>query len=137
MRFFNGFKKRPINVKQAQKESKEGAIKRAKIIAVGMAMKRLIDNPDFKLLVEELEDDKVQMNKNLLNEEINLADRETQRTRLIARINQIDRLIAKPTTLIWQMENLTEVRAAIKEQTQQTLVRQAHGNKTGGEDGKT
>lgn len=130
MRFFNGLKKKPITQKQAQEEIEKGELKRAKIIATGSAMKRLISNPDWQILVDELEKDQEELNKNLLNEDIEIN--QDRRTRLIARINQIDRVIKKPGSLIWQMENLTEVRAAIQEKTK-ALVGQAHGNKTGGE----
>ena len=112
--------------KLADAELAEGAEKRAKIISLGQAMKRLEANTDFDLFLSALRQDREGLNSGLLKGDND--DREN--VRLIARINQIDQVLKKTKHLIWQMENLTEVRAAIKEQ--QSLVRQAHGNKTGG-----
>lgn len=97
----------------SHKEDQEGAVKRQKIIDDAEAMKRLVSNPDFIRFCEIMQDDREGLNKNLIDGE---NDNET-RIRLIARINQIDRNLKKPQSIIWQMENLTEVRDAIKEQT--------------------
>lgn len=118
--------------KLSEDAKKEGAIQRQKIMQDAEVAKRLQINLDFIRFCELLEEDREILNKNLLSEtdqEIKTSD---QRTRLIARIFQINKILGKPKSLIWQMENLTEVRAAIQEQ---ALVRQAHGNKTGGQDG--
>ena len=91
-------------------------------------MKRLISNSDFIRYCEMLCEDRDALNKNLLDEKFQMKD-DRQRTRLIARISQIDFDLNKPKSAVWMMENLTEVREAIKDRTR---VRQAHGNKTGG-----
>ena len=99
-------------------------------------MKRLVDNHDFKLFCQICSEDRELLNKNLLDMEVTnplVKDIDRQRERLIARINQIDRVLHKPKQLIWQMENLTEIRLAIKEKIRKkTHERQALGNKTGG-----
>lgn len=116
--------------KLSAKEAEEGAQKRQQIIQDAQAMKRLLDIPEFKRFIELLNQDMELLNNTLLNGEAFGVEANEMRIRLIARINQIERIITKPKSLIWQMENLTEVRDAIK---QQTLERQALGNKTGGE----
>jgi len=113
-----------------QVEIEEGARRREKIISRAEAMKRLSQNIDFQVYCEILKEDRQALNENLLNEESNNMKTAEQKIRLIARINQIDKCLKKPQSLIWQMENLTEIRDAIKEQTRE---RQALGNKTGGE----
>jgi hypothetical protein len=125
MNFFN----RSQKLKEEEKE--EGARKRQQIISDAQAMKRLQQNDDFKRFCELLKEEKEEINGFLLNENGGAMKENEARTRLIARINQIDRVLNKPRSLIWQMENLTEVRAAIREQ-HQTHERQALGNKTGG-----
>lgn len=112
----------------SKEERKEGAEKRARIISDAQVMKRLSENGDFKRFCELLFEDRECLNNALIGEGLVIRDRD-QRTRYIARINQIDKILNKPKSLIWQMENLTEVREAIKDRTR---VRQAHGNKTGG-----
>jgi len=113
-----------------EQELLDGAKHREKIISRAEAMKRLSVNDDFKLYCEILREDKQRLIDNLLCEEANNMKSAEQKIRLVARINQIDKCVSKPKSLVWQMENLTEVREAIKEQ---SLVRQAHGKKTGGE----
>ena len=110
-------------------ELAEGAKRREQIITRAEAMKRLSGNEDFKLLIEILLEDRQDLVFNLLDENTNNMKSSEQKIRLTARINQIDKLIQKPKSLIWQMENLTEVREAIQEQSRE---RQALGNKTGG-----
>jgi len=110
-------------------EKAEGARKRQYIIDGAEAMRRLMVNPDFIFFMEAIEKDKEGLVSTLLNENINVPGNDEFRIRLIARVNQIDRVLKKPKQFIWQLENLTEVRAAIKKQ---TLERQALGNKTGG-----
>ena len=112
-------------------ESEIASSKRQQIISDAGAMTRLSQNVDFKRFCELLLEDRELLNHTLLNTGESTGNDEL-RIRLIARINQIDRNLSKPKSLIWQMENLTEVRAAIKEQ---SLERQALGNKTGGQDG--
>jgi len=115
--------------KISDQERQEAQEKREQIKQDAEAMMRLADNPDFKRFCELLIEDKESLNKFLLNEDSENVKSQDTRTRLIARINQIDRTLKKPQSLIWQMKNLTEVREVIQEQTR---VRQAHGNKTGG-----
>lgn len=125
--FFTRFRSK----KTTQVEAEEGSKKRQQIIHDAEAMTRLSQNSDFKRFCELLVEDRESLNRMLLNTGESAGNDEL-RIRLIARINQIDRSLSKPKSLIWQMENLTEVRAAIKEQ---SLERQALGNKTGGQDG--
>ena len=114
-----------FNKKLSKDEVEKAQIKREQIRADAEIMTRLASNSDFgrfcKLLLEDRED----LNKFLLNEDSENIRSNDARTRLIARINQIDRILKKPQSIIWQMKNLTEVREAVKEQTR---VRQAHGN---------
>ena len=111
-------------------EADIAASKRQQIISDAGAMTRLSQDLDFQRFCDLLLEDKEALNQTLLNTGESTGNDEL-RIRLIARINQIDRSLSKPKSLIWQMENLTEVRAAIKEQ---SLERQALGNKTGGHD---
>jgi len=86
----------------------------------------LSKNPDYMRFCEIMEDDKKGLNRTLLmmtGHGEGLAGNEF-RIRLIARINQIDRMLKKPKDLEWQAENLTEIRDAIKDK---TLERQALG----------
>lgn len=115
--------------KLSQEELQEGARKREQIINDARAMKRLEENADFKRFCEMLLGDRKGLISFLLNESINNMKSSEQKIRIIARINQIDRILKKPQSLIWQMKNMTEVRGVIKEQTHD---RQAVGNKTGG-----
>lgn len=116
--------------KLSTKETDEGVQKRQQIIQDAQMMKRLLDIAEFKRFIEILKLDMEGLNNTLLNGEAFGQEANEMRIRLIARINQIERIINKPKSLVWQMENLTEVRDAIKEQTRE---RQALGNKTGGE----
>lgn len=116
--------------KLSERELEEGAKKRQQIIQDAQLMKKLMDDSGFKRFMELLNKDKEDLNNTLLNIEAFGVEANELRVRLIARINQIERIISKPKSLIWQMENLTEVRDAIKQQTHE---RQALGNKTGGE----
>lgn len=122
--FLNLRKKTPDDVKVM------GAATRSKIIARGQAMKRLAINEDFIEFCKSLEEDKQSLIELLLNEELNTMKSSEQKIRLIARINQIDKTIGKARSLIWQMENLTEVRAAMQEKTHAV---QDRGKNTGGE----
>lgn len=115
--------------KLTEAENIEGAKRRERIIADAEAMKRLSENADYKRYCELLLEDRQGLVDNLLAEDTNNMKSAEQKIRLIARINQIDRDLKKPKSLIWQMENLTEIRNAIKEQTHE---RQALGKKTGG-----
>lgn len=115
--------------KLSEEEKMEGAKRRERIIADAEAMKRLSENADYKRYCELLLEDRQCLVENLLAEDANNMKSAEQKIRLIARINQIDRDLKKPKSLIWQMENLTEIREAIKEQTHE---RQALGKKTGG-----
>ena len=115
--------------KLSQQEIDEGAKKRQQIINDAEAMKRLSENTDFKRFCEILKEDRQGLVDNLLNEHTNDMKSAEQKIRLIARVNQIDKTLKKTQSLIWQMENLTEVRDAIKERTREG---QALGNKTGG-----
>jgi len=126
---FNRLRERLFKPKLSQQEIDEGAKHRENIIFRAEAMKRLLSNADFTIYCEVLGEDKEALNDNLLAEDTNNMKSAEQHIRLIARINQIDKCLGKPKSLIWQMENLTEVREAIKEQTRE---RQALGNKTGG-----
>ena len=114
----------------SEEERKEGELHRRQIIQDAEAMKRLEQYPEFKRFCELLKEDKEYLIKNLLAEDDKNIKTSDQRTRLIARVYQIDKILNKTKGLVWQVENLTEVRAAIQEQTH---VRQAHGNKTGGQ----
>lgn len=115
--------------KLSQEEIEEGRKKRQQIINDAEAMKRLQKSPDFQRFCEMLLEDRKGLNENLLNENLNNMKNAPQHIRLIARINQIDKVLKKPQSLIWQVKNLTEVRETIKEQTRE---RQALGNKPGG-----
>lgn len=115
--------------KLSQEEIQKAQERREQIKQDAEIMMRLADNPDFKRFCEMLIEDRSELNKFLLNEDNENIKSNEARTRLIARINQIDRTLKKPQSIIWQMKNLTEVREVIQEQTR---VRQAHGNKTGG-----
>ena len=109
----------------SEQERLEAQKHREQIRQDAETMVRLAGNPDFKRFCEMLLEDKVELNKFLLNEDTETMKSNEARTRLIARINQIDRTLKKPQSIIWQMKNLTEVRETVKEQTR---VRQAHGN---------
>jgi len=106
----------------------ESEAKRQEIRLRGEAAKRLLMNPDYQLLEKVHKEDKERLLLTLLDEDITEMKTDDMRVRLIARINEIDSLLNKPRSLIWQMENLTEVRTALKEAHE----RQALGNKTGG-----
>lgn len=123
------FNKRQLE-KLSEMEIEEGAKKRQQIIQDAQMMKRLLEGVDFQRFIELLKQDMEGLNNTLLNIEAFGQEAAEMRIRLIARINQIERVINKPKSLVWQMENLTEVRDAIKQQTRE---RQALGNKTGGE----
>lgn len=129
-KFLNDF----INKRKetAEDKIKKAAIIRQKIMADGEMAKNLLANPDFIRFCACLIEDRDALNANLLQEDPKAIRDEKEYVRLVARINQIEKILGKPKSMIWQMENLTEVRAAVKEK--QTRVRQAHGNKTGGED---
>ncbi len=118
--------------KLTEKEKEKGAIKRQEIIQNAEAMKRLKTNPDFIRYCDILKIDRDKLNDSLLSHEGYGINSHEYRIRIIARINQLDRMMKKPKQLIWQMENLTEIRDAIKDKTHE---RQALGNKTGGENG--
>jgi len=116
--------------KQTPEERAEiSAVARQQIITDAEAMKRLSQNEDYIRFNDILRTDKEKLISSLLDENTNTLKSAEQKIRLIARINQIDRTLNKPKSLIWQMETLTEVRGAIKDQTRE---RQALGNKTGG-----
>jgi len=115
--------------KLSHKETAEGQAKREKIINDAQAMERLAANPDYQRLCELLNHDREGLVLTLLGDDLGKMLEHDQNIRLKARIHQIDRVLNKPNSLVWQMKNLTEVRGAIKEQTR---VRQAHGTKTGG-----
>ena len=123
------FFQRRIAKKMEEKE--DGEVKRQQIIADAQAMRRLQENADFKRFCGILIEERSDLNDFLLNENGGAMKDNDFRTRLIARINQIDRVLNVPKSLVWRMENLTEVRNAIKAQ-HQTHERQALGNKTGG-----
>lgn len=117
-------------IKELTKEEKvTGQEKREQIINDAQTMKRLSENADFKRFCELLTKDREGLIKTLLNEDMHTIMSNEQNIRLKARIFQIKQILKKPRSLIWQMENLTEVREAIKAKTR---VRQAHGTKTGG-----
>jgi len=99
-----------------QEEADEGARRRQLIINDAGTMLRLSQSPDFQRFVELLKEDREGLNKSLLNPNMSLDTKiqDRMRERLIARIDQIDRTLTKPRSLIWRMENLTEVRDAIK-----------------------
>lgn len=109
--------------------AQEAAIKRQQILDDADAMKRLSAMPEFIRYCELLEAEKKGINAMLLDRNCFSERTNDEKNIMIARINQIDSDIKKPRSLIWQMENLTEVRGAIKEQ---TCDRQTVGNKTGG-----
>ena len=115
--------------KLSQEELEKGAKKREKIINDAQAMKRLLANPDFQCYCEMLKVDKEGLIGTLLSDGLHSIMSNEQNIRLKARIHQIDKMLKKPSSVIWQMEQLTEVREAIKARTR---VRQAHGTKTGG-----
>ncbi len=93
---------RLINRKSRKDRRQEGVVKE-KIVTQGNAMKRLEDNPDFKMYIELLKEGEAPLMDNVLSGE----HRET-RDLLIARINQIEDCIKLPTQVIWRMENLPE-----------------------------
>ncbi len=117
--------------KKPEEVTKAAAIKREQIMEAGALAKRLMVNEDFGKFMALLKEDKDILIANLLDESSGNMKTAEERVRLIARINQIDKVLGKPRSMVWQMESLTEVRTAMKEQTR---VRQAHGNKTGGEE---
>ena len=100
--------------KLSNDEIENASKKRMKIMHDGEVMGRLKNNPDFIEFLKMLEEDKEGLIQTLLNENINTVSNTGLKIRLIARINQIDRVIKKPQTLIWRMKNLTEVRTALK-----------------------
>lgn len=116
----------------AEDVAKAATVKRAQIMSDGATMKRLMSSQDFIRFTELLIEDKEALVANILAEDPKAVRDQAQYVRLVARINQIDKILGKPKSMIWQMENLTEVRTALQEQTH---VRQAHGNQTGGNNG--
>lgn len=109
----NWFQKRKDLKRQ---ELEEGARKRQQIIEDAQAMKRLVGNEDFNRFCDILNAERDEINAFLIDENGGAMKDNDARTRLIARINQIDRVLRLPETLVWRMENLTEVRDALKEQ---------------------
>jgi len=108
-----------FNPRLSEQEKLEAQKHREQIRQDAEIMMRLAGNPDFKRFCELLLEDKEELNKFLLNEDTETMKSNEARTRLIARINQIERTLKKPQSIIWQMKNLTEVREAIQEQTQE------------------
>lgn len=115
--------------KLSTQEKEKGAIKRQKIISDAEAMKRLAENPDFKIYCELLETEAEGLRNQYEDKYTYVSRTNEEKISLIARINQIKSDLRKPGHVIWMMENMTEVREAIKDKTR---VRQAHGTKTGG-----
>jgi len=100
--------------------------KRQLIMREAEAMKRLINSPDFKIFTDMITKDKENLNKTLLNENITVGDRlanDAIRIRLIARINQIDSMLAIPRRSLWRLKNMTEMRDIIKTHERQALVK--------------
>jgi hypothetical protein len=129
---FNRLKKVLDRRNRTSEDAKNEAAKiREQIMTDGNVAKRLMDNPDFVRFCEILGEDRDDLLQSLIKENPEKIKSHEQNVRIIARINQLDKILGKPKSMIWQMENLTEVRAAVQEQTR---VRQAHGNKTGGND---
>ncbi len=89
--------------------------KRQHIINRGLAMARLTQNPDFIMLVEDLNEDKRSLTLSLFNESSTTMSEDRVRTRLIARVNQIDRVMQKPQQAIRLMKALKEVREVINQ----------------------
>jgi len=114
--------------KLSEIELEKGAKKRQQIITDAGAMKRLSENADYKRFCELLKEDRQGLVENLLNEHANDMKSAEQKIRLIARINQIDKVLKRPRSLIWQMENLTEVREAIRERTRERQVQAGKNN---------
>lgn len=113
----------------ADDKKKQAAAIRYAIMTDGGVAKRLLGNPDFIRFCVLLSEDREALNDNLLKDDPKAPKTHDQNVRLIARINQIDKVLAKARSMIWQMENLTEVRAAMQEKTHAV---QDRGNKTGG-----
>jgi len=86
--------------------------KRQEILDKGLAMQRLLRNSDFIIFIEDLNNDRRALINGLLNENSTAMADNTVRTRMIARINQIDRLLQKPQQAIRIMKALKEVREA-------------------------
>ncbi len=99
-----------------QIDFEEGARKRQQIIDDAHAMQRLQSNEDFQRFCALVKEEQAQIVAFLMDENGGAMKENDARTRLIARSNQIDRVLNIPKSLVWQMENLTEVRDAIKEQ---------------------
>jgi mevalonate pyrophosphate decarboxylase len=93
-------------------EKKQASEVRRQIIDDAQVVIKLNKNDDFKRFIEMLKEDREGLNKTLLDEKLVIKDRD-KRTRLIARINQIDSILDKPRSLIWRMDNLTEVRETL------------------------
>lgn len=94
----------------------EIALNRQAILDKGIAMQRLLKNPDFIVFVEDLDKDRHALLANLLNENsVSMTDN-TTRTRIIARINQIDKLTFKPKQAIRTMMALKEIREGRQKQ---------------------
>jgi len=115
--------------KLSKEEQEAGAKRREQIINDAESMKRLSKNTDFMRYCEILTGEKKMIEARLMDKQTYASTSHTDKISLIARVNQIDEDIRTPQKCLWRMENLTEVRDAIKEQTRE---RQALGNKTGG-----
>ena len=76
-------------------------------------MERLLKNSDFIMLVEDFNTDRRALNAHLLNENSSTMTDNLVKTRLIARINQIDSLVTRPRKAIRVMKALKEVREVI------------------------
>lgn len=113
-----------------EERAAESARKRQIIIDDAQAMRRLVENEDFKRFIVVLNEEKQSVNAALIDKYTYASRTNEEKISLIARINQIESVIKKPRSLIWQMENLTEVRGAVKNKTRE---RQALGKKTGGQ----
>lgn len=118
--------------KTAEDVKAEAEKNRMRILSDGQVAKRLLANVDFISFCQRLAEDREALNEALLDEKDG-PKTEYQRTRLISRVHQIDMVLGKARSMIWQMENLTEVRAALQEKTH---VGQAHGKQTGGRNGQ-
>ena len=93
---------RLLNRKSRKARREEGVVKE-KIVSQGNAMKRLSDNPDFKMYIELLKEGEAPLMDKVLSGEYR-----DERDLLIARINQVEDCIKLPTQIIWRMENLPE-----------------------------
>jgi hypothetical protein len=112
-----------------QAKEVEASVKRQQIYDDAGLMKKLQQMPEFIRYCELLESEKQNLIGVLTSKFTFVSQTNEEKISLVARINQIESDINKPRSLIWQMENLTEVREAIRERTHE---RQALGNKTGG-----